>query len=389
MKYILFCLLFAVSTFGVALDIKELNPIETIEILPEGFKEPVKYNVTLPQKYTTDESKEYFVLFDLHPRSQTYIAGMQDWLSHNGEWPWLKTIIVTPADYHSEFAAAFNRLAENPKDQSMLDIIEQGILKKVDEKYRTNGYKIYSGFMGNGAFGLYTLLNRPDMFNAYLIASPSLANNFGNVVLDAPDKLQVKYSGIKFLYMTIGNHQYEKAHVESFKQFENELHKLPEGKLQWSSDSSEKHYYMSRPVITLLNGIEALFDDIHHDLPADSDISKQGPDAIVKYYQKLSTDKYGFDVSAEGSLKALAKSLVKQHPTKALDIYIKTTKLYPDSAYAHASLAKAYADQGEIHKAIDIQRIAVEKSKSMVQWHQNKHQQYLDEFKAMLKNSPH
>lgn len=386
MKYILFCLLFTISTISLAVDVKELNPIETIEILPKGFKEPVKYNVTLPHKYSTDESKEYFVLFDLHPRSQTYIAGMQDWLSHNGEWPWLKTIIVNPAGYNSEFAAAFEHLAENSKDQSVLDIIQNGILKKVDEKYRTNGYKIYSGFMGNGALGLYTLLNRPDMFNAYLIASPTLGNNFGNVLLDAPEKLLVKYSGMKFLYMTIGNHRYENYHVESFKHFESELRKLPEGKLQWVSNSSEDHYYMSRPVITLLNGVEALFDDIHNDLSADSDISKQGPDAIVKYYEKLSKDKYGFPVSAEGSLKALAKSLVKQYPNKALDIYVKATKLYPESAYAYSSLAKAYADQGEVHKAIDVQLVAVEKSKSMVKWHQNKHQQYLDEFKAMLKN---
>ncbi len=385
MKYILFCLLFAVSTFSLAVDVKELNPIETIEILPEGFKEPVKYNVTIPHNYSVDESKEYFVLFDLHPRSQTYIAGMQDWLSHNGEWPWLKTIIVNPADYNAEFAAVFNRLVENPKDQSLLDIIQNGILKKVDEKYRTNGYKIYSGFMSNGALGLYTLLNRPDMFNAYLIASPTLGNDFGNVLFDAPEKLKVKYNGMKFLYMTIGNHRYENSHVESFKEFESELRKLPEDKLQWASNSSEDHYYMSRPVITLLNGVEALFDDIHNDLPANSNISKQGTGAIVKYYEKLSIEKYGFSVSAEGSLKALAKSIAKQDPKKALDIYLKVTKLYPESAYAHYSLAKAYADQDEVNKAIDVQLVAVEKSKSMVQWHQNKHQQYLDEFKARLK----
>jgi tetratricopeptide (TPR) repeat protein len=309
---------------------------------------------------------------------------MQDWLSHNGEWPWLKTIIVNPADYHAEFAAVFSRLEENPDDQSVLDIIQNGVLKKVDEQYRTNGFRIYSGFMGNGAFGLYTLLNRPDMFNAYLIASPTLGNDFGHVVLDAPEKLQVNYGGMKFLYMTIGNHGYERSHVAAFKQFESELRKLPEDKLHWVSNNSEDHYYMSRPVITLLNGIEALFDDIHHDLPADSTVSKQGPDAIVNYYQKLSKEKYGFPVSAEGSLKALAQSLVEHHPEKALEIYIQVTKLYPESAYAHAALARAYADLGEIEKAITIQQVAVEKSKSMVQWHQNKHQQYLDELKAML-----
>ena len=66
-------------------------------------------------------------------------------------------------------------------------------------------------------------------------------------------------------------------------------------------------------------------------------------------------------------------------------IYTKVTKLYPDSAYAHASLAKALAEQGKIEQAIQVQSVAVEKSKSMNPWHQNKHQQYLDEYKSKLK----
>lgn len=386
MKHTLLFILLLISTSCLAVDIEKLNPIKTIEILPEGFTSPIKYNITLPHKYEEELDKRYFVLFDMHPRSQPYISGMQDWLSHNGEWPWLKTIIVTPADYNSEFAAVFQNLLADPNDQGILDIIQKGILKKVDDTYRTNGFRIYSGFMGNGALGLYALLNRPKMFDAYLIASPSLNNNFANVLTDAPTKLRAKYDGIKFLYMAIGNHNYEKAHVKSFNQFESELKKLTNDKLTWITNSNDDHYYMSRPIVTLLNGIEALFDDIHRDLPASSDISKRGVDAIVEYYRKLSNDKYGFEISAEGSLKLLAKSLNTQQPNQALDIYIKTTKLYPNSAYAHASLAQAYAERGQVEKAINVQSIAVEKSKSMNQWHQNKHQEYLEQFKAMLKN---
>lgn len=385
MKHSVLLLLLSLSTCCFAVNIDALNPIETVEITPEGFKSPVKYNITLPHKYKEDLNKKYFVLFDMHPRSQPYISGMHDWLSHNGEWPWLKTIIVTPADYNPEFAAIFKNLLAKPTEQRILDIIQQGILKKVDEKYRTNGYRIFSGFMGNGALGLYTLLNRPSMFDAYLIASPTLNNDFANVLTDASSKLREQYDGMKFLYMTIGSHNYEKSHVESFKQFENDLTKQTNNKLTWITNSSEDHYYMSRPVVTLLNGIEALFNDIHHDLPADSEISKQGVEAIINYYNKLSKDKYGFEISAEGSLKALAQSISTKNSSEALAIYTKTTELYPDSAYAHASLAKAYAEQGQIHKAVDVQSTALEKSKSMSQWHQNKHQQYLDEFKEMLK----
>ncbi|WP_371186152.1 esterase [Thalassotalea maritima] len=386
MKHALFVILLSISIPCLAVDIAALNPLETIEIKPEGFKSAIKYNITLPHKYAEDVNKNYFVLFDMHPRSQPFISGMHDWLSHNGEWPWLKTIVVTPADYNAEFAGVFEDLVANPSNQRILDILQQGILKKVDEKYRTNGYRIFNGFMSNGALGLYTLLNRPSMFDAYLIASPTLNNDFARVLSDAPTKLGAQYDGMKFLYMAIGNHNYEKAHIESFKQFENYLAKQTNPQLTWQSNNSENHYYMSRPVVTLLNGIEALFDDIHHDLAADSEVSQRGVDAIITYYDKLSKHKYGFEISAEGSLKSLAKSKVAQNPSEALEIYTKVTELYPDSAYAHASLAKALADQGDVKKAIHVQSIALEKSKSMGQWHQDKHQQFLDEFKNMMKH---
>ncbi|QBY02977.1 tetratricopeptide repeat protein [Thalassotalea sp. HSM 43] len=381
MKQIVALLVFVCSTYASAVDITELNQIETIEVVHKGFKEPLTYHVTLPQSYSTKSDKTYFVLFDLHPRSQTFISGMQDWLSHNGEWPWLETIIVNPADYHAEFATVFNDLVQQPDNQTILDILQNGVLTQVDKRYRTNGFRIYTGFMGNGALGIYTLLNRPSMFDAYIISSPSLNDNFANVMSDAPDKLAQPYDGIKTLYMSIGDHAYEKSHADEFKQFKALLDEKATTQLHWTADFDEKHYYMSRPIISLVNGIEVLFDDIHSNLPADSDISQRGADAIIEYYQTLSREKYGFDISAEGSLKNLAKT---KEPKQALAIYQKTAELYPDSAYAHASLAKAYADMGNIKKAIEVQTVALEKSRIMVQWHQNQHQKYLDEFKAML-----
>ena len=385
MKNILLLVLLSLSASGWAVDIKTLNPVETIEVKPEGFKSSIKYNVTLPQNYQQEQGKRYFLLFDLHPRIQPLISGMHDWLSHNGEWPWLKTIVVTPAGYNAEFAAELENLVADPSNQRLLDIIEHGVLKQVDKKYRTNGFRIYSGFMSNGAIGLYALLNRPSMFDAYFISSPTLNNDFGRVLSDAPTKLMAEYNKMKFLYMTIGDHNYEKAHVASFKQFEGALSKHNNSQLTWHSNNQDEHYYMSRPVVTILEGIETLFNDIHEDLAPDSEISKRGVDAIIAYYNDLSKHKYGFEISAEGSLKSLAKSIAISSPSEAMAIYTKVTKLYPESAYAHASLAKALAEQGSIEQAIQVQSVAVEKSKSMNPWHQNKHRQYLDEYKSMLK----
>ena len=343
--------------FVKAIDVTTLNPIQPLKIKSTFFKEAIEYNITLPKSYNEAKSKDkkYFVILDLHPRSQPYLSGLHDWMSHNGEWPWLESIIVTPANYHPEFAALFEQLENNPADQTMLNFFEFDLLNAIDEKYRTNGFRIYSGFMGNGASGLYTLLNRPKLFNAYIISSPSLANDFGSITSEAKLKLAKLDDQMRFLYLATGNHQYEQGSLPSFDLFEKALKTSSPKSLDWQVHRNNRNYYMSQPIVSLVNGIEALFDDIHNNLKADSDISKQGVQAIIDYYARISTKKYGFDISAEGSLKALAKSLMTKAPQKALAIYQKTVELYPESAYALSSLAKAHGDLGDINNAVKYQ----------------------------------
>lgn len=370
------------SAIVEAIDIKALNPVQSLKVKSQYFKEAIEYNVTLPKSYNeeTSKGKKYFVIFDLHPRSQPYLSGLHDWLSHNGNWPWLESIVITPANYNPEFASVFEQLVSEPSNQKMLNYFEHDLLKAIDEKYRTNGFKIYSGFMGNGALGLYVLLNRPKLFNAYIITSPSLANDFGSITSEAKVKIDSKDDQMRFLYLSTGNHQYEQGNLPSFNLFEKTLVTSAPNTLDWHVHRNNKNNYMSQPIVSIVNGIEALFSDIHTDLKADSLISKNGAQAIINYYALISDKKYGFNISAEGSLKALAKSLMTSDADKGLSIYKKTVALYPDSAYALSSLAKAYADLGDINLAIKHQTQAVEKSKSMILWHQNKHKQYLDEY---------
>ncbi len=381
MRYLVALCLMLASGLVVGNTIDGLTPVETLSVDYKGYKKPVLFNVTLPQSYREKPEKQYVVLFDLHPRSQPMLSGLHDWMSHNGEWPWLETIIVTKADYHAEFGESFNAMVDDPANQTMLNILET-TLNEVDKKYRTNGFRIYSGFMGNAAYGAYTLLNRPALFDGYILATPSLGNNFGHVVSDAAKKLPGLTDKIRFLYIAIGEHGYEKGSIDAVKQFNAALEQHAPDTLDWHVDMGLKQYYMSRPVMAVVKGIEAIFDDIHQHLPADSAISRQGPDAIVAYYKRLSDKKYGFEVTAEGSLKNLAKATFEVDQEKGLAIYRQTATLYPTSAYAQSAMADALAEMGRIQEAIAYQQKAVANAETMIEWHQRNHAKKL----AALKN---
>ncbi|WP_349304678.1 tetratricopeptide repeat protein [Pseudoalteromonas sp. BDTF-M6] len=367
-----------------ALDVATLTPTEKLSVVYAGFKEPMDFNVTLPASYASEADKRYLVLFDPHPRSQPHLSGLQDWLSHNGEWPWLETLVVTPASYHGEYAALFEKTAEDPRDTELLTFLETQVLAQIDKKYRTHDFRIFSGFMGNGAFGLYALLNRPQLFDAYIIASPSLADDFLAITSSAKTQLPKLTDKMRFVYLAMGQHRYEQGNREDTVAFAKALADYAPKELDWHTKLDDKRHYMSRPVLAVVEAIELLFADYHTPLTPDSAISQQGVDAIIAYYQDLSKRKYGFEVSAQGSLKALAKSKLESNPDEALAIYEKVIALYPDSAYAYADLAAAYDGLGQIDKAIALQTTAVEKSKNMVPWHQNNLQQHLVAYQSKL-----
>ena len=359
-------------------EVSELNPIQNLAVNSKLYEGTIDFSVTLPPGYAQNTDKRYVVLFDFHPRAQPMLAGMHDWMSHNGEWPWLETLVVTPARYSKLIGPVYEDGAQ------LLDFLEHDLLKAIDKNFRTNGFRIYSGFTGNGSAGLYTLLNRPSLFNAYIIASPVLSDDHRAIMSSAAQKLKKLTDKPRYVFLSNGDSQYEKPHQDSFAELKKILTNNAPKQLTWQTKAFEGTTYMSQPIMAVVQGIEAIFSDINNPLKADSSVSRQGAQAILKHYKYLSEQKFGFEVSAEGALKALGKSLMKDNPKKALSVFKTNVDTYPESAWAIHALADAYAQLKQFDKAVDYQKQAREKANSMGGWHQRKQQQFLEEYQAAL-----
>ena len=374
-----------------AIELTETDFVKTLSVPTADKAASIDFNITLPPSYYKKTNKRYVVIFDLHPRSQPYLRGLHDWMSHNGDWPWLETIVVTPRGY-SEQLGALKTLGEgddvNVAGTKLLNFLEKGVFKALDDKYRSNGFRIFNGFTGNATLGLYTLLNRPELFNAYILASPILSDNYGNILLDAKAKLKQISGKTRTVFLSTSDSNYEQAQLTGFAELTEIIAAEKSAPLDITIKRFDGSYYMSQPALAAVHGIEAIFNDYHQTLKPDSAISLGGAQAILKHYKHLSEKKYGLAVSAESSLKALAFSKLESKPDEALEILKITVQQYPESAYAHQGLAKAYFELQQFDKAVARQIIAVEKSKSMIPWHQRKHQQHLQQYQASLTTSP-
>ncbi|WP_299803083.1 alpha/beta hydrolase-fold protein [uncultured Shewanella sp.] len=345
--------------------------------------EPAEFKVTLPASYGNKPNKQYVVLLGLHPRSQALLAGMHDWMSHNGDWPWLETIIVTPPDGHQGLGELKTLAIEQQGNQKLLDYFEQDLLPAIDNKYRTNGFRILNGFVGDAGLSLYSLINRPSLFNAYFVASPALSKDFAYVIKDAPKKLAAMQGEPRFLFMSTNDSSHDQRQLGAFAEMEAILKANASDTLDYRIKRFDGSYYMTQPVLAAAYAIEALFDDYHQVLAADSEISKQGPQAIVAHYQYLSEQKYGFKVPATRSLIKLGDSYLETEPTKAIEVYQVAITDDPKTVIAYDAVAGAYAKLGDFEQAIKYQALALDKTNHS--FYKKKYSQKLAEYKQQSK----
>ncbi|WP_445946769.1 alpha/beta hydrolase-fold protein [Shewanella sp.] len=346
-------ILLTLIVLGVNPALAQVNgDTEVLKVHSKSFVGSADFIVTLPSKYHENKDQKYLVLVDFHPRSHAYLAGLHDWMSHNGAWPWLETIIITAPDGH-EGLGKLKSFDNAQQGQALLDFIGQDLLAAVDAKYRTNGFRILSGFTGNASISLFTLLHRPELFNAYIAASPILSDNHLSLMTDAinalPDLARKSTTQPRMLFLSRADSGYEQQQIADFDKF-TELLKLKAPKnLIWRSQLFEGSYYMSQPALATIYAIEMFFDDIHKSVEPESALGKQGPQAIYEHYQWLS-QRYGFEVSAVDSLLNLAKS--KTDLKQALAVGTFCVAKYPQDAHAHHGLAVTLAALGQSSDAI-------------------------------------
>lgn len=245
-------LLMVVAMFSANLAAQ--GTLEQVTFTHPDIDSPIVFNVALPANYANNTDKHYPLMLDFHYYAHTYLQGMHDWLSHNGEWPWPQTIIVTPQ--------AGNRVGMlfDPKGNTtpLLDFFETTLIPYIDEHYRTTDYRIMSGFRVNGSVVLSALINKPGLFDAHIAISPELKDDYVQIVSSSAEKLQSHGDQAQFLLFTHGESEKETSQQADYAAFLKVLENSAPENITWHYENYADHYFMSLPLLSVIRGIELL-----------------------------------------------------------------------------------------------------------------------------------
>lgn len=224
----------------------------------------------------------------------------------------------------------------------------------VEQRYRTEPYRILVGWSFGGLFAIHTLLEEPGSFDAYIAISPSLWWN-SEAETAATERLFASGAELKkFLYLTHGR-EYNDI-PRSVQGLTRVLGRKAPAGLRWTFAYLPNDNHSSSPRRGIYDALEHLFEG--WGLPEDAGFPT--PSELEKRYATL-TERFGFVCRpAEGRINGMAYALLQQQRTvEATALFEYLVRTFPGSPNAYDSVADAYEVAGKLDLALANARSAV------------------------------
>jgi len=305
----------------------------------------VTYLVHLPDGYE-ESTKDYPVIYMMNGQSVSSFANAFSTLDNlsNERIPDMILIGISNTGVADSYWSCPDDSGNVKLGDSFSKFLKEDLIPEVKRNYRSNDYKILFGQSNTGLFVLYNLMSHPDMFNAYVVASPM----FGWCPQFYKDKTKAFLSNNGLLknklYVTYGNLDYIEV-LRYINDFKDVLNQSPAG-FQYKVDLIENSGHV--PYITLNNALLYFFSEC----TLNAEMKNLSIPDIKSRFEKLSDD-YGFTVIPKAGVlfdMAYDKKNEKNFD-RAIELFKYLISLYPSSEIYHYILGQTYQLKGDIDLA--------------------------------------
>ncbi|SDC64288.1 hypothetical protein SAMN04488104_100327 [Algoriphagus faecimaris] len=235
---------------------------------------------------------------------------------------------------------------------NFLGFLEEELIPELDQKYRTEPYRILFGHSLGGLLATYTFMKERTLFNAFIAIDPS----FGTWDAETMDKKLVsmtEQSFSRYIYIATANWgkrnlRNRDRHVRFYEALNNKSPSELHAKLEYF----EKEDHSSVPILAFYSGISAIFEGYGLSYREVDDIAQ-----LTLHFRAISERlSYNFSppeylVNQLGYRLLRSKNAVDQ--AKALEYFKLNVENYPKSANSYDSLGEAFETVGETQKAIE------------------------------------
>jgi predicted alpha/beta superfamily hydrolase len=298
--------------------------------------------VDLPTGYELTQSR-YPVLYLLDGLAHFHHAAASvDFLSRTGRIPQMIVVGITNTARTRDMTPTHveDRETSGGAD-TFIQFVEDELIPFVDDRYRTQPYRVLFGHSLGGMLAVYTMFTKPDLFAGYIAASPHLQYDDGYVVGKVEEILAGRPTLRTSIYLTLGD---EPDYAETLERFTGLLAGADDSGLRWEYQVLEQDDHMSTPLKSAYEGLEMVFASWRYP----GDLSEAEVSSVQAHYEKLSAE-LGYQVLIpEGLLNQLGYMLLaRERYDDAVAAFKLNIDNYPGSANVYDSLGEAYEAMNE------------------------------------------
>jgi len=219
--------------------------------------------IHLPRNYSKDPVQKYPVMYVLDGTSQDdHTAEKTTILSDAGLVP--AAIVVglpnTRGNRERDQTPPFMRRDVNDEKSpygagdKFLSFIEKELIPFIDSHYRTSGYRALSGNSRGGLFVLYSLMERPGLFQAWFCYSTPVWR-FENLMVNRMSEFLAGSSELKgFLFISVGDKETDQM-IGGFTKLVAVLKKNREKQFRWVADQTPYAIHQDNALISTSKGL--------------------------------------------------------------------------------------------------------------------------------------
>lgn len=320
-----------------------------------------EYWVSLPESYNEETSlyKNYplLILLDGHAHFKS-ITGMVNYMSsgYNGNRSVPEMIVVAIQNVNRRRDFTPDKIVTTRDNDSgggdtFLRFLEDELIPKLDQEFRTIPYRILYGHSLGGLLATHTYMKEKTIFNSFIAVDPSFGT-WDAVTMDKKLDAVRDQSFERFIYIATANWgkrniKNRDRHVRLYESLNNKCEGEFPAKLEFFEDEN----HGSVPAIAFYNGITSIFEGYgisYRDV--------ENKEQLIEHFQSLSQRiSWNFD-PPEALVNRIGYGMLRSRneddKSNAIAFFILNTENFPYSSNAFDSLAEAYEALGDKETAI-------------------------------------
>ena len=287
---------------------------------------------------------------------------------------------LTPSNAGQDaYAGTDTDIPQSGGAPKFLQFLERELIPYVESNFRTHPYRLIEGHSFGGLFSTYVLMNKPELFNAFIIQAPALWWNKEEMTGQAKEFFKSNVSLAKSVYFGTGGAEGWGMRQELVR-FVDVIKQNTPKNFRWKHEEipGDEAHDDSRLLLNYY-GLKFVFSD----LKASEDLQKKYSDeAFLKGEQNL-TEKYGENARRPASdyVKIIIELLNEENNLGAITVYKRGAEAYPKYIQFLNNLAALYEKTNQIDKAIETYQSAIKVSKKLKLGNEEGYQREIERLK--------